>query len=257
MKLVDVHSHIHLEVFDKDRDSVISRAKEAGVVAIVTSAIRAVEVEKALEVCRRFSGYVYLSIGHDPAVLDYKEIKVLQEKALELSTEIVAVGEVGLDYYMVKDPILRDIQKTHFIEWIEIANRLNKPLVVHSRSAGKYALQVVLEHAKTPVIMHAYDGRPSHAKSAISKRDGIYFSIPPSLLISAQKQKLVKELPLEVMLLESDAPALAPKYGERNEPANIVLTVKKIAELKGVSPEKVAEVTFENAINILKLKLGE
>lgn len=253
MRLVDAHCHLHDAEFDADRESVVRRARGAGVVAVVTSSLGYVDALKALQVARKYRGYVHVCIGLDPANLNLDEAGKVQELILRHKDDIVGVGEVGLDYYRVGDGKLRDVQRRLFRRWIEFAEELSLPLVVHSRSAGKYAVQMLLEGGYHRVLMHAYDGRVGWALKA--SHEGIYFSIPTSVWYSRQKQKLVRALPLDCLMVESDCPVLSPVRGERNEPANLVYAVKKIAELKGVSEEEVAETTTRNAERFFQLRI--
>ena len=119
---------------------------------------------------------------------------------------------------------------------------------VHSRSAGRYAVELLLARGAVKVQLHAFDGRASSAMPAVEA--GYLFSIPPSVLRSQQKRKLVRGLPLSSLLVETDSPVLGPARGERNEPANAVLSVKAIAELKGLEPEEVREAVYENSLRL-------
>ena len=248
--MIDVHCHLHDEVFDKDRDEVVRRARKVGVKYIITSAINPKEVGKALGIIKKYEGYVKLTIGHDPILVDEEIFETQIRYVIDNLENIVGIGEVGLDYWYVRDHNARDLQKKFFIEWIELARTYDFPLIIHSRSAGKYAIRVLLENKFYNAVMHAYDGSVGYAMEA--SKHGIKFSIPPSVVYSLQKQKLVKKLSLEDLLLETDSPVLSPIKGERNEPANIVYSARKIAEIKNVSFEKVVEVTTENALNIFK-----
>lgn len=247
-KLIDVHAHLEDELFDKDLEQVVIRAKKAGVQAIVTSPIVLEDVEKAENIVEKYKGYVFLSIGLDPAITDLEVFEEQARRVKEKIGEIVALGEVGLDYYYVRGDERR-VQRRIFKEWIKIARDYKLPLIVHSRSAGKYAVKMLLEEEYYDVIMHAYDGSVGWALEAVKK--GVKFSIPPSVWFSIQKQKLVKKLPLESIVLESDSPVLSPIRGERNEPANLTYTVKKIAELKGVGEDRVVEETLRSTLEVL------
>ncbi len=248
--MIDVHCHLDDEAFKHDLDEVIMRAKNNGIKAIITSAINPHNIEYSLHIVRKFKDYVFLSVGLDPVVLDDEVFNEVYEWVKRNINMIVGIGEVGLDYYYIRDHNERSKQRDIFIKWIELARTTGKPLIVHSRSAGKYAIQVILEQGYYNVVMHAYDGSVGYAMEAAKK--GIYFSIPPSVWFSQQKQKLVKRLPLEALLLESDAPVLAPFRDQRNEPANIVYAAKKIAELKGTTIDKVVDVTMSNTLEIFK-----
>ncbi len=245
MRLVDVHSHIHMM---EDLENVIKRALQSGVVAIVTSS-EGDDYEKALEVSRKFSP-VFPSIGLHPTKA---EDSSLVERVIEFiedhKDEIVAVGEVGLDYYRVREEERRKVQREVFKRFIELAIDLDKPLVIHSRSAGKYCIEILAEYKPKRVIMHAFDGSYKYAKRGAML--GFKFSVPPSVVRSQQKKNMVKALPLSALLLESDAPALAPVKGEKNEPANVVVSLKTIAEIKRMPVEDVAEILFKNTLETL------
>jgi len=245
MKLVDVHSHIHLHVFDKDREVVLSRARDVGVVAIITSTLSYLEIPKALSVVERYPGFVFLSVGLDPTIFDPLEIQRVVSFIEQFKEKLVAVGEVGLDYALVKRSVLREVQRQNFVRWTKLAEKLDLPLVVHSRRAGKKVVEVLLELGYSRVVLHAFDGDVGDAQ--VAEEFGMYFSIPPSVLYSKQKQRLVDKVSIERILLESDAPLLGPIRSLRNEPSNIVKVVDKIAEIKNVSVSEVARVTTKNA----------
>ena len=251
MRLVDAHCHLQDEEFDKDRDVIVKRSCQAGIASIVTSSLNRTDAPKALRIAEEYRGYVHPCIGLDPANLDPNEMEEIKEFIRIHENKIVGIGEVGLDYYRVRERESRELQTDFLREWIELAEELRLPLIVHSRSAGKYAVQVLLESGFTRILMHAYDGRASWALKAAE--EGLYFSIPTSIWHSEQKQKLVKALPLNCLLIETDAPALSPIRGERNEPANLIYAVKKIAELKDLPEVEVAEATTKNAENFFQL----
>ncbi|MCL7401529.1 MAG: TatD family hydrolase [Thaumarchaeota archaeon] len=246
--MIDVHCHLTDNVFQDRLDEIINEAKKVGVQAFISSSLGFKDSIKLLEL----SDYktIYPSIGLMPYQLeDYEEVVELIEKN---SDKIIAIGEVGLDYHPSIN-VDKNIQEKIFAEFIELARRLNLPLIVHSRSAGKYALQILFKHNAERTIMHAFDGSASHAEEAVKK--GYYFSIPPSIARSQQKQKIVKRIPLENLLLESDAPALSPVPGEINKPSNIRISAEWISKLKSLSIDKVEEKTTENAQLIFKIKI--
>jgi len=247
MVLIDVHCHLTDEELIGRVDEVLRRAKEAQIMAVVTSTLNGAEVPKALNLIRRYVGYVYLTIGCEPTVFKMDEVESIKEFVWSLRNEIVGIGEVGLDYFLTKDANLRLKQVELFREWIKLAKEVDLPLVVHSRSAGKYAITIILESGYNRVLMHAFDGKPSYAKRGV--KEGLLFSIPTSVWGSRQKQKLASALPLENIVLETDSPVLPPIKGIVNEPANLIYAAKKVSELKGLSLEEVAEVTTKNARN--------
>jgi TatD DNase family protein len=145
---------------------------------------------------------------------------------------------------MVQEESGREIQREIFRSFIALGRELELPLNVHSRSAGRHAVDILLEGDATRVQLHAFDGKLSAAMPAVEA--GFFFSVPPSIVRSEQKQKLVRKLPLSTLLIETDSPVLGPVPQERNEPANARIAVNAIAELKGIAVDEVIEAVAEN-----------
>jgi TatD DNase family protein len=161
---------------------------------------------------------------------------------------LAAIGEVGLDYWVVQDDSERALQREIFSRFIDLSLELDLPLNVHSRSAGRHAVSLLLERGARRVQLHAFDGKASAALPAVEA--GYYFSIPPSIVRSQQKQNLVRRLPLSRLLVETDSPVLGPRPDERNEPANITVAVAAIAEVKNVTREEVLAAVSENVFRL-------
>ncbi len=252
MRLFDAHCHLEEEAFDQDRDEVIERAREAGLVGIVTSPIYPEDAEKAL---RLFRGHelVKVSIGLDVAEYgDEEEVRATVDLIREHADEIVAVGEVGLDYRILRSggpP--KEKQKEVFRLFIGLAKELDKPLVIHSLWAQRPVLRVLDEEGAERVVLHAFGGTPEDVRFAVER--GWMVSIPTNVVRSNNVQKVARATPVEYMVLESDSPVLAPDPKERNEPANIRVSVRFIAEMKGIDAADLAEVTTENAMRVYGL----
>jgi len=240
---------LHDEAFDSDRDQVVKRALDNGVEIIITSTLSAQELEKALNVAKKYDP-VRVSIGFNPLNLSALDAEEVAREARRLRDKIVAIGEVGLDFFYVKG-VGREKQIEIFRFWINVASELKLPLVVHSRSAGRYALEVLLEEGYDRVLMHAFDGGSGWALRGVSR--GFMFSIPPSVMRSQQKVKLVKCIPIEHLMVESDAPVLGPEPGKRNEPSNVVVSATKIAEIKKMDLNEVCEKLHSNSKDFFKL----
>lgn len=246
--MIDVHCHLTAREFEGNVGLVISSAIESGIKAMITSGLGYQDCLKALRISD--NRVVYPSLGVPPYDLDdYEKVAGLIERERD---RIVAIGEVGLDYWRAGRGD-RYRQQRIFREFIELAKALDLPLVVHSRSAGRCAIDILLEMRVERVVMHAFDGRASYAAEAAE--GGFMFSIPPSIARSPQKQKLVNRIPLENLLLESDAPALPPIPGEINHPRNVRVSAEWISRLKHLSFEKVAEATTSNALAMFDLHI--
>ncbi|MBU4262169.1 MAG: TatD family hydrolase [Proteobacteria bacterium] len=241
--LTDTHAHLCDQAFDQDRQEVIQRAQEAGIAAIVM-------VGETLEDARRnlalAAEYPCLkpAAGLYPEFADMEEAEKLSGFIRRHGARFYAIGEVGLDFWLAKEEADREVQRLVFRKFIELASELDLPLNVHSRSAGRQAVALLLEQGAKRVQMHAFDGRYSAALPAVEA--GFFFSVPPSLVRSRQKQKLVGLLPLCCLLVESDSPVLGPDPARRNEPANVVTAVKVIAEIKDIAVDAVLEAVREN-----------
>ena len=246
-KLIDTHAHICDPAFAKDRAEVLERARMAGVAAIIAVAENLTDARKNLELAKRYP-MLKPAAGLYPTVLDSNQAGEMVDFIQQNHTSLVAIGEVGLDYWVVKEEPQKALQREMLIRFIETAKELNLPLNIHSRSAGHHAITLLLENNATRVQMHAFDGKAAAAMPAVDA--GYFFSIPPSVTRSRQKQKLVKRLPLSCLLIETDSPVLGPSPDERNEPANIRQSVKAIAELKDISEEAVIAAVWENTLRL-------
>lgn len=243
--LIDCHAHLADEVFDADRSQVLERAREAGVRRVVAVGETLADAERNLTLASEHEE-VRPAAGLYPTHLDLDDCERVEQLIRARREELVAVGEVGLDHWKVKEPGEREIQREILLRQVRLARELDLPLNVHSRSAGRHVVALLLEQGASRVQLHAFDGKPSTAMPAVEA--GYYFSIPPSVVRSRQKQKLVKRLPLSCLLLETDSPVLSAVPGERNEPAEVRVALRAIAELKGLAEDEVAETATANSL---------
>ncbi|XP_011851529.1 PREDICTED: putative deoxyribonuclease TATDN3 isoform X1 [Mandrillus leucophaeus] len=264
--LVDCHCHISAPDFDRDLDDVLEKAKKANVVALVAVAEHSGEFEKIMQLSERYNGFVLPCLGVHPVQgLSPEDQRSVTLKDLDVALPIIenykdrllAIGEVGLDFSprFAGTDEQKEEQRQVLIRQIQLAKRLNLPVNVHSRSAGRPTINLLQEQGADKVLLHAFDGRPSVAMEGV--RAGYFFSIPPSIIRSGQllflfskKQKLVKQLPLTSICLETDSPALGPEKQVRNEPWNVSISAEYIAQVKGISVEEVIEVTTQNALKL-------
>jgi TatD DNase family protein len=243
MLLIDTHAHMGDQVFDNDREDVLKRARDAGLAAVVTVGEDISDAERNLKLWRIHpmllpAAGLYPSnaeINHAESVVDF----IRRER-----DKLWAIGEVGLDYWIAKDERERGRQRDIFLKFIDLSIELDLPLNVHSRSAGRHVVDMLVGRGAKKVQLHAFDGKASSALPAV--KAGFFFSIPPSVVRSPQKQKLVRALPLSCLLIETDSPVLGPSIEKRNEPANALVSVDAIAKLKNVNREDVLEVVSQN-----------
>ena len=245
--LVDTHAHMCARDFDKDRDAVLERARKAGIHAIIAVGENLADAEKNLDLADQFP-ILKPAAGLYPTHLDPKQANQMADFIRCHQSRLVAIGEVGLDYWVVKEDSQKERQREILKTFIHLSGELDLPLNIHSRSAGRHAIALLLANNAARVQMHAFDGKAASALPAVEA--GYYFSIPPSVIRSRQKQKLVKRLPLSCLLIETDSPVLGPAPDERNEPANIRQSIKAIAELKDVSEKEVIAAVAENTTRL-------
>jgi len=241
--MIDCHAHLADAVFDADRDEVLGRAEAAGVTTVVTVGETLADARRILELAES-DPRIWPAAGLYPTYLDLDDAEKMESLIRKERKRLRAIGEVGLDRWKVKDEEGRAVQREIFGRFIRLADEVDLPLNVHSRSAGRHVIAMLLEAGARRVQLHAFDGKPSTALAAVEA--GYFFSIPPSIVRSRQKQKLVRRLPLDCMLLETDSPVLSPSPGERNEPANLRVALETIAEIRGLSAREVAETVTRN-----------
>ncbi len=246
-RLIDTHAHLCSDEFERDLPAVLARAQASGVAAVICVGETLDDAKKNLALTQTHP-MVKPAAGLYPTHLDLKQAEEVTAWIRHNRTFLFAIGEVGLDYWVVKTEEEKTLQREIFQQFIALSRETGLPLNVHSRSAGRHAIALLLENQAVKVQMHAFDGKYGAAMAGVEA--GFYFSIPPSVVRSRQKQKLVKQLPLSCLLVETDSPVLGPVPGRRNEPANIGLTVQAIARIKEISEERVKEEVSENTMRL-------
>ncbi len=253
--LIDSHAHLEMPEFKKDLTEVLQRAKVSGVEYIFTVGTGKNDWERTLEIAQANS-MVYAILGihpHHAKEIDEQTYPIL--KKLCQNGKVKALGEIGLDFFRNLSP--RETQLRGFREQIDLAKELNLPIVIHDREAHQETLEILKSEGAKECggIIHCFSGDYEMAKDCIDM--GFYISIPGSITFkNAEKlREVVNKLPLNSLLVETDAPFLTPEpfRGKRNEPSYITYTARKIAEIKKVSFEKVAEMTFENTLKVYRL----
>ncbi len=267
-KLFDAHTHVQFPEFDKDRQEVIQRALENGI-SMVNVGTEKQTSEKAVEIARQYQEGIYAAIGQHPTdteeAFDYEFYK-----KLALDEKVVAIGECGLDYYraprinadsaQINAENFKEKQKEVFLRQMELAQEIKKPLMIHCRPSPKtddaYNDLLKIIHNSLfiiPKIVHFYVGGLETTKKLLDA--GCYFTFGGVITFARDYDEVIKYIPLDRILLETDAPyvAPAPYRGKRNEPSYIIETAKKMAELKEVSLEKIAEATVKNSLAVFQI----
>jgi TatD DNase family protein len=247
MRIVDTHAHLCAAPFARDLEEVLAASLAAGVARIVAVGENMADALRNMELATG-SAQILPAAGLFPTVLDSEQAAAMYGFIRQHSGQLAAIGEVGLDFWAVQDEAGKEHQRDIFAGFIELARETGLALNVHSRSAGRHAIDMLLAQGAGKVQMHAFDGKAASAMAAVEA--GYFFSIPPSIVRSRQKQKLVRNLPLSCLLLESDSPVLGPRPDVRNEPANMVVALEAIAELKRVAREEVMETVYENSCRL-------
>ncbi|MBL7160860.1 MAG: TatD family hydrolase [Candidatus Aenigmarchaeota archaeon] len=238
--MFDAHAHLCWKSFDKDREEVVERAREK-IAGVIVSSARLEEGFCVLDLVKKHSGFLFASLGFHPTEGDELEKTIQLIKANK--NDIVAVGEVGLDYHYCKDSKGREKQKEVFKRFISLAKEIGKPLVIHSWDAEEDAFSLVKD-AGVAATFHCFTGSKELALKIVNA--GFYVSISTNVLFSKKIRKTAKALPLDSLLLETDAPFLDPDRG-RNVPWTILQSAEKIAELRGIAGEEVGKAALENA----------
>lgn len=260
MNLIDTHCHIAMPRFDDDREEVIARMHEAGLVNAVVVADPAEDdtVDKVRALAEQHD-FLYWTCGVHPEHADKWSDDI--EAALRRSLahpKCVALGEIGLDYYW-KDNPERDVQKATLIAQLKIACEMNKPAVLHVRESHGDVTDVLLqaqaEGYLPQIILHCYSGSWESAKTYLSLGAYISFTGPITFPNAAKNQEVASKMPSDRLLVETDCPFLAPVpfRGKRNEPAYVAYTLQKIAELRGVDADELADVTTANAKRVFNI----
>jgi len=255
MKLIDTHCHLDMKHYENDMDDVIARANQQGISMMITIGIDVNTSKKALTIAKSHDN-IYASVGihpHDAASCTKEAISSLARLADD--TKVVAIGETGLDFY--KDYADHSIQEESFKMHIRLAKDCGLPLIIHDRDAHDDTIRV-LEHEGVPEmggVFHCFSGDRLFAEKVLKM--GFYISIPGTITFKNANniRKIVKYIPNERILVETDAPFLTPvpHRGKRNEPAYAAYTLIKLAELKSMEIETLAAITSQNAINLFKI----
>ncbi|PST20493.1 LuxR family transcriptional regulator [Rhizobium sp. JAB6] len=249
--LIDTHCHLDFADFEEERDAIVARAHEVGVKQMVTISTKVRKLDGLLALTQRYPS-VFCSVGTHPNSAD-QELDIQTEDLVRLANKhekIVAIGEAGLDYFY--DTVKPEDQKTGFLRHIAAARETKLPLVIHSRSADEDMAAILTEETGKgafPFILHCFSAGPALARTGVELGGYISFSGILTFPKSEELRQIARTIPHDRLLVETDAPYLAPKRwrGKRNEPSYVVNTAEVLADTIGISMDEIADITTENA----------
>jgi TatD DNase family protein len=252
--LIDTHCHLDFPEFDSDRSEVIKRAKDEGIDYIINIGSSLKGSKDSLELAGKYN-FIYAAVGLHPHEADTFNSAVEADlTALAKNIKVAAIGEIGLDYY--KNYSKPENQRIVFESLIKLAKSLNLPIIIHNRGAQTDTLSVLKKFLPLHALLHCFSGDADFLKECLDLGFFISFTCNITYKKSTGLRDLVKLVPMERLLLETDAPFLPPEglRGKRNEPAFVKELAKKVSEIKNLSLEQVAEATTENAVRFFNLR---
>ena len=250
MEFFDSHSHYNDEKFDEDREQILEEIYKAGVTKVIVAGYDINSSKKAVDLSKKYK-YIYAICGISPNDIAETENEIKQQieqiEKIAQSTKIVGIGEIGLDYYWNKEN--KELQKKAFINQIKLADKMDLPIIIHSREAVMDTIQILKENTpKRKGVFHCCPLNIELVKEGLKL--GFYISLagPITFKNSKNADKIIQMIPLEKMLIETDSPYLAPEpnRGTRNDSRNLKYLVEKIAQVKQREPEEIARITYNN-----------
>lgn len=259
MGFFDNHSHLNDEKFDNDRSEIINEIYEDGTTNFITAGYNVESSKKAIEIASKYD-FIYATAGISPNDIPQSEEELwkqlLEIKQLAKSNKkILAIGEIGLDYYWNEEN--KELQKLAFIEQIKIANELNLPIVIHTREAVMDTILILKEYqVENKGVFHCCPQNRELIKEGLKLGFYISFAGPITFKSSKNAEEMIKLVPNNRILIETDSPYLAPEpvRGTRNIPSNVKYIAKKIADVKELSLEDIEKITLENTKKVYKIK---
>lgn len=260
LQFFDSHCHLDDEKFNEDREEVITAIKKAGITKFISAGYSLEGSQRAVNLASTHE-FIYATCGISPNDIPQTEEelwKMLEEikKIAKQNLKVVAIGEIGLDYYWNKEN--KNMQQKAFVEQIKLANELNLPIVIHTREAVMDTISILKQNeVNKKGVFHCCPLNPELVKEALKLGFYISFAGPVTFKNSKNANEIIKSVPNEKMLIETDSPYLSPEplRGKRNDPRNVIYIAQKIADVKEISLEQVANITYENARRIFGIEV--
>ena len=255
MRLFDTHAHYDAEQFDADREELIAGLPEQGVALVVNPGCDIPTSRKALVLAKRYD-HIYAAVGYHPescAPYQESELDILREMAKD--EKVVAIGEIGLDYYWEENPP-RELQQEVFRAQMALARELKLPVIVHDREAHADSLAIIREFPEVKGVFHCFSGSAEMAKELVRMGWMISFTGVLTYKNARKSVEAAEAVPIASIMIETDAPYMAPvpHRGKRCDSSLVVHTCEKLAEIKGIDPEECARITMENGKRFFGIK---
>lgn len=254
LPIFDSHAHYDDESFDEDRQLVIRDIQEKGVIGVLNCGASLEGARDSVKLADKYD-FIYAAVGIHPSYADMVDSKVIDElEELSKNEKVRAIGEIGLDYYWEENPS-REIQKEAFRAQMQLAEKLNMPVVIHDRDAHADTLEMLKEFPKVTGVIHCFSGSVEFARECLKL--GYYIGFTGVVTFKNAKKiiEVAKEVPLDRILVETDCPYMAPTpyRGKRNQSSYIIHILEKIAEIKDIPIETLNNHTISNVMNLLKI----
>ena len=251
--MIDTHTHINC-IEELSIDQIIQNAKDNGVEKLIVPAAYPLDIDIVAELVEKYENVYGLLGVHPSEVKDWDDSLIDKIKEYSISSKIVGIGEIGLDYYW--DKSFNDLQKEVFIKQVKLANELDLPISIHDREAHKDTFDILTEYNKnSKVVMHCFSGSVEFMRECVKKDWYIAIGGVVTFKKAIKLKEVAKEVPLKKILLETDAPYLTPVpyRGKTNQPAYVKYVAEEIAKLRGMSFDEINEITTENAKDVFKI----
>lgn len=253
--LFDTHAHVNDEAFNEDREEVLESIKNSEVKCFVNVADSIESAKKSIEMANTYE-FVYAAVGihpHEASTIQPQDMDILRELSKE--KKVVAIGEIGLDYYYDFSP--KEVQKKWFAEQIQLAEELDLPYIVHSRDASQDTLEIIKKYTeKSRFVLHCYSQSAEMVKQYVDIGGYISFAGPITFKNALNLQKALQAVPLDRLMIETDSPYLSPvpMRGKRNNPMNVRYVAEKISELLNIPYANLCQLTYDNAKRFFAIK---
>ena len=257
MELFDSHAHLDDEKFDEDREQLIEQIREGKITKLISAGYSLESSKRAVELSNKYD-FIYATCGISPNDIPQTEDELgimLQQikEIVQQNSKVVAIGEIGLDYYWNKEN--KELQKKAFTQQIKLANELNLPIVIHTREAVMDTIEILKNNeVNSKGVFHCCPLNRELVKEALKLGFYISFAGPVTFKNSKNANEIIEMVPIEKILIETDSPYLSPEplRGRRNDSRNVKYVAQKIADVKGITLEEVAKITYENTKKVFR-----